>query len=64
MGYIGCPIFQVAQKAMFLQTPHEVDVKNIVKKLELFFGNIEIYCGDQTFYHILCTQTIFTSGLF
>ena len=45
IGWIGCPILQVAQKAtmrfqisfIFLQSPHQVDMKNVVKWYKHFF---------------------------
>ena len=42
MGWIGFAILQVAQKAIvriqFLESPHQVDMKNIVKSSKHFFG--------------------------
>ena len=46
MGWIGCAILQVAQKAIlriqfvcfiFLESPRQVDMKNVVKSSKHFF---------------------------
>ena len=54
IGWIGCPILQVAQKAtmrfqisfIFKQSPHQVDMKNFVKWWKdflLYFTTLETY---------------------
>ena len=45
-GWIGCAFLQVAQKAIvriqfisyFLESPHQVEIKNVVKSSKHFFG--------------------------
>ena len=46
MDWIGCAVLQVTQKAMvrilisfiFLESPQQVDMKNVVKSSKHFFG--------------------------
>ena len=56
MGWIGCAILQLAQKAIvriqffkiFLDSPHQVDMKNVVKFSKQFFGyfnTLETHCA-------------------
>jgi hypothetical protein len=57
IGWIGCPILQVAKKvtvrcqflAYFLQSPHQVDKKKVVKWWKdflLYFTTLETYLVD------------------